>query len=304
MSEEMRIGNTRLIRLFGIERVFGAQCRLFAKAEYENPSGSVKDRAAFYMINDAEKRGLISKGDCIVEATSGNLGISLSYLALRLGYSSVIVMPDSSGAERKKIITELGGRVIEVSGGMSEAERVAEEYAKKHKNCFTPCQFTNKQNALAHYFTTAPEIYSDIKGEIDAFVVGVGSGGTVSGVGRYLKEREPSVRIVAVEPEGSRVLSGGAPSPHKIVGIGANFLPPLFDRLLVDEIIAVGDDEAMAFTMALARCERIFVGISSGAVLCAALKLVRSYSLRDKSIVMLFADGADRYFFHKNVDKV
>ena len=294
-SAEEIIGNTPLVRLRGIERYFSLSARIFAKLEKGNITGSVKDRPALFMLNDFERRGLISKGGRIVLATSGNMGISLSALAVRRGYKAVIVMPRAASIERRKIIRALGAELILTDGGMSEAVRMAEEIVENDVGVLSFRQFENPMNAYAHEATTGPEIYRDTEGAVDVFVAGVGTGGTIGGVARYLKSKLPSVKIVAVEPAESAVLSGGAPGSHRIQGIGAGFLPTILDKNLINEVFTVSSKQAEEGVRLLALREGIPSGISSGAAVFAAVALANNKENKGKNIVTLLPDGIEKY---------
>ena len=288
------IGNTALVRLSEIEKYYGLSVELFGKLERGNMTGSVKDRPALFMLNDFEKRGLIGRGKRIVIATSGNMGISLSALCARRGYRIVVIMPKSVSVERQEIILALGGELILTEGGMSESVRVEEEISKSGEGV-SLCQFDNQMNAYAHEKTTGPEIYRDTYGMVDAFVAGVGTGGTISGVGRYLKEKKPSVKVIAVEPSESAVLSGGEPSTHLIQGIGAGFLPTILDKNVINEVKTVSFPEAKRATDLLATREGIPAGISSGAALAAAVSFGQRSENRGMKIVVLLPDGMEKY---------
>ena len=300
-SVEELIGATPLLELCRTEEANGLDARLFAKLEYLNPAGSVKDRVAKAMIDDAERRGVIRPGAVIIEPTSGNTGIGLAAVAAARGYKAVIVMPDSMSVERRKIMAAYGAEVVLTPGalGMAGAIQKAEELAAATENSFIPSQFTNPANPAAHVTTTGPEIYRDTDGKVDVFVAGVGTGGTVSGVGKYLKEKDPDVKIVAVEPASSPLLSGGKAGPHGIQGIGANFIPDTLDRTVCDEVIAVEDRDAYEAGRAVCRLEGILVGISSGAALHAAIEVAKRPESRGKNIVVLLPDTGDRYLSTK-----
>lgn len=272
-------------------------CRILCKMECMNPGGSVKDRAALYMIEDAQAQGLLTKGTQIIEATSGNTGIGLCAIAAAQGYSITIVMPESMSIERRQLMAAYGAKVVlsPASEGMSGAIALAEKLAKEAGNAYIPAQFSNPSNIKAHYETTAPEIWKDTAGKIDLFVAGIGTGGTITGVGKYLKEQNPDVRIIGVEPASSAVLSGKNAGPHGIQGIGAGFIPPLLDRALVDAIIPVADKDAFAQTKAFAQKQGILVGISSGAALQAAFEVAAKPQNAGKTIVVLLPDSGSRY---------
>ena len=285
------IGRTPLLKP---ERL-APNAKLLLKLEYLNPAGSVKDRAALAMILDAEDRGLLKPGSMIIEPTSGNTGIGLAAVAAVRGYKCIIVMPDSMSAERIRLMEAYGAQVVLTPGaeGMTGAIRKAEELAKEHPGSFIPGQFENPANALAHYKTTGPEIWEDTDGAVDIFVAGVGTGGTITGTGRYLKEQNPHIQIVGVEPADSPVLSGGVAGKHGLQGIGAGFIPKVLDVRILDRVITVTTEQAFDAARQLAKTEGILVGISSGAALHAALQLSREYP--EKTIVALLPDTGDRY---------
>ena len=291
------IGNTPLIELCGVEKEEALCARLLAKLEFLNPGGSVKDRAALNMIVDAEKRGLIKRGSVIIEPTSGNTGIGLALIGALRGYRVIIVMPDSMSPERRKLIKAYGAEVVLTEGrrGMTGAIEKAEELAGSIKNSFIPLQFENPANPQAHMLSTGPEIWRDTEGKVDIFVAGVGTGGTLTGVGRYLKERNPAVAVVGVEPASSPVLSAGVAGPHGIQGIGAGFVPKALDIGVYDGVIPVRDEDAFAMARLIARRDGIFVGISSGAAAWAAAELAKRPENRGKNIVVLLPDGGGRY---------
>ena len=287
------IGNTPLLAL---ER-YAPGTRVLAKLESFNPLSSAKDRAALYMIRDAEDRGLLKPGGVIVEPTSGNTGVGLAYIAALRGYRLVLTMPETMSAERRSLISALGVELVLTPGdqGMSGAIRRAQELLETLPGAWMPGQFDNPANARAHYETTGPEIWRDTDGTVDVLVAGVGSGGTLTGAGRYLKERNPQVKLVAVEPAESPVLSGGPAGPHKIQGIGAGFVPQVLDRSLVDEVLTIPGDEAMEAVRALARTEGLLVGISSGAAARAAALLAARPEYAGRTIVTVFPDTGERY---------
>lgn len=291
------IGKTPLLRLSRIEKDLGFDAAILAKLEYFNPAGSVKDRAAKAMLDAAEARGELVHGSVIIEPTSGNTGIGLCSVAATRGYKVIIVMPDSMSEERCKLMRAYGAELVLTDGtlGMAGAIARAEELAREIHNSFIPNQFENADNARAHFLTTGPEIWEDTDGEVDIFVAGVGTGGTVTGVGEYLKSKKRDVRIVAVEPQSSPFLSEGRAGAHKLQGIGAGFVPKVLKREIYDEIITVGDGEAMELARAVGTSEGVLVGISSGAALAAAVKLARREENRGKSIVVLLPDTGDRY---------
>ena len=296
-SADSIIGRTPLLRLCRIREKLSLDADLLAKLEYLNPAGSVKDRAAKYMIDAAERDRLLSAGAVIIEPTSGNTGIGICSVAAARGYKAIIVMPDSMSQERIRIMQAYGAQVVLTDGalGMSGSIAKARQLAKSIPNAFIPSQFSNPENARAHFESTGPEIWEDTEGNIDVFVAGVGTGGTITGVGSYLKSKDPNIRIVAVEPAGSAVLSGNAAGKHGLQGIGAGFVPELLDTSVYDEIITVSDDEAMEFSRLMAQYEGVLVGISSGAALCAAAKISRDGRYVGKRIVTLLPDSGERY---------
>ena len=291
------IGNTPLVELKNIEAANGLQATVLAKLEYFNPAGSVKDRIARAMIDDAEKKGLLEPGSVIIEPTSGNTGIGLAAVAASRGYKIILTMPETMSVERRNLLKAYGAELVltEGSKGMKGAIAKAEELAAETPGSFIPSQFTNAANPAAHLATTGPEIWNDTDGKVDIFVAGVGTGGTLSGVGEYLKSKNPNVKAVAVEPAGSPVLSKGTPGPHKIQGIGAGFVPETLNTDIYDEIIAVENEDAFATGRAIARKEGILVGISSGAAVYAALQLAKRPENKGKVIVALLPDTGDRY---------
>ena len=297
-GETELIGSTPLMRAANIERKHGVDAAILLKLEYFNPSGSVKDRIARAMIEDAEKKGLINKDTVIIEPTSGNTGIGLAAIAAAKDYRVILTMPETMSVERRNILKAYGAEIVltEAPKGMKGAIAKAEELAAQYKNSFIPSQFENDANPEAHRLTTDPEIWEDTDGKVDIFVAGVGTGGTITGVGEYLKSKNSNVRIVAVEPETSSVLSGNKPGPHKIQGIGAGFVPETLNTEIYDEIIRVSSESAFESSRLLAREEGILVGISSGAVLFAALTLAKRKENFGKSIVALLPDSGDRYF--------
>ena len=291
------VGNTPLVELKNIEKKYNLKARIIAKVEYFNPAGSVKDRIAKAMIEKAEKLGLINQDTVIIEPTSGNTGIGLCMVGASKGLRVMIVMPDSMSIERRNLMKAYGAELVLTEGakGMKGAIAKAEELAKEIPNSFIPSQFTNMANPEIHYLTTGPEIYKDIDGNLDYFVAGVGTGGTISGTGKYLKEQKPSIKVVAVEPETSPVLSKGTPGPHKIQGIGAGFVPDTLDTGIYDEILPVSNEEAFEKGRESARTEGLLIGISSGAALAAAIKLAQREENAGKTIVVLFPDTGERY---------
>ena len=296
-SADQLIGNTPLLELSGLEKRLGLGAKIIAKLEYLNPAGSVKDRIAKAMIDDAKKKGLLKEGSVIIEPTSGNTGIGLASVAAARGYRLIIVMPDTMSAERRQIMKAYGAELVLTDGkkGMKGAIEKADELAASIPDSFIPGQFVNPANPQAHFCTTGPEIFEDTDGKIDYFVAGVGTGGTVTGVGAYLKSRLPDVKIVAVEPESSAVLSTGKAGAHKIQGIGAGFVPKVLDTSVYDEIITVSDADAFAVGKLIGRCEGVLVGISSGAAVHAAVTIARRPENAGKNIVVLLPDTGDRY---------
>lgn len=291
------IGRTPLVELTNIEAKLGLEATIVAKVESFNPGGSVKDRIALAMIEDAEKRGLINKDTLLIEPTSGNTGIGLSMVAASKGYKIIIVMPDTMSVERRNLLKAYGAELVLTEGakGMKGAIAKAEELAKEHGNAFIPSQFTNPANPNIHYLTTGPEIYADLDGKVDIFVAGVGTGGTISGIGKYLKEQNPNIEVVAVEPETSPVLSKGVAGPHKIQGIGAGFVPATLDTSIYDEVLTVSNEDAFDMGRTSARTEGLLVGISSGAAIKAATVLAARPENKGKTIVVLLPDTGERY---------
>ena len=296
-SADQLIGNTPLLELTHIERTEGLEARILGKLEYLNPAGSVKDRIAKAMIDDAEQKGLLKPGAVIIEPTSGNTGIGLASVAAARGYRIIIVMPDSMSVERRQLMKAYGAELVLTEGakGMKGAIARAEELAREIPNSFIPGQFVNPANPAAHRATTGPEIWADTDGKVDIFVAGVGTGGTITGVGEYLKQQNPVVKVVAVEPASSPVLSGGAAGGHKIQGIGAGFVPDVLDTAVYDEIIPVANEDAFAAGRLIGRKEGVLVGISSGAAVWAAIQLAKRPENRGKTIVALLPDTGDRY---------
>ena len=296
-SADQLIGHTPLMELTNIEKKHGLKARLLAKLEYFNPAGSVKDRIAKAMIDDAEAKGLLKPGSVIIEPTSGNTGIGLASVAAARGYRIIIVMPETMSIERRQIMKAYGAELVLTEGakGMKGAIAKAEELSKEIPNSFIPGQFVNPANPKAHFETTGPEIFDDTDGKVDIFVAGVGTGGTVTGVGQYLKSRNPSVKVVAVEPKSSAVLSTGVAGPHKIQGIGAGFVPDVLDTKVYDEIIPVTNEDAFAVGKEIGRSEGVLVGISSGAALWAGIDLAKRPENAGKTIVVLLPDTGDRY---------
>ena len=296
-SADQLIGKTPLLELTHMEEKLALPAKVLAKLEYFNPAGSAKDRVALSMIRDAEERGILKAGSTIIEPTSGNTGIGLACVAAARGYRTIIVMPDSMSAERQLLMGAYGAELVLTPGklGMSGAIAKAEELAKEIPGSFIPDQFGNPANAKAHYETTGPEIWADTDGDVDIFVAGVGTGGTITGVGRYLKEKNPAIRIVAVEPADSPLLSGGKAGPHGLQGIGANFVPAVLDTTVYDRIIPVTTAEAFEAARLLGKAEGVLVGISSGAALHAALKIAEEPENAGKRIGVLLPDTGDRY---------
>lgn len=291
------IGSTPLLRLNNIEKEYGLKAELLAKLEYLNPAGSVKDRVAKAMIEDAEKSGALKPDSVIIEPTSGNTGIGLCLMAAVRGYRIIIVMPETMSVERRQLMKAYGAELVLTDGakGMSGAIEKAEELSREIPNSFIPGQFVNPANPKAHYNTTGPEIFSDTDGRADIFVAGIGTGGTVTGTGRYLKENIPDIKIVGVEPASSAVLTGGKAGAHKLQGIGAGFVPEVLDTSVYDEIIPVENEDAFEAGRAIAKKEGVLVGISSGAALFAAIGLARREENKGKRIVVLLPDTGDRY---------
>ena len=291
------IGNTPLVELKNIEKKYQLKAKIIAKVESFNPAGSVKDRIAKAMIEDAEQKGLINKDTVLIEPTSGNTGIGLSMVAASKGLRIILTMPETMSIERRNLLKAYGAELVLTEGakGMKGAIAKAEELAKEIPNAFIPSQFTNLTNPKAHYLTTGPEIYRDLEGKLDFFVAGVGTGGTISGTGKYLKEQNPNIKVVAVEPETSPVLSKGTPGPHKIQGIGAGFVPDTLNTSIYDEIITIGNEEAFEMGKESARTEGLLIGISSGAALKAAVKLAQREENAGKTIVVLLPDTGERY---------
>ncbi len=296
-SADQLIGHTPLMELTNIEKKHGLKAKLLAKLEYFNPAGSVKDRIAKAMIDDAEAKGLLKPGSVIIEPTSGNTGIGLASVAAARGYRIIIVMPETMSVERRQIMKAYGAELVLTEGakGMKGAIAKAEELSREIPNSFIPGQFVNPANPMAHFETTGPEIFDDTDGKVDIFVAGVGTGGTVTGVGQYLKSRNPSVKVVAVEPKSSAVLSTGVAGPHKIQGIGAGFVPDVLDTKVYDEIIPVTNEDAFAAGKEIGRSEGVLVGISSGAALWAGIDLAKRPENAGKTIVVLLPDTGDRY---------
>ena len=296
-SADQLIGKTPLLELTHIEKKFGLKAKVLAKLEYFNPAGSVKDRIAKAMIDDAEAKGLLKEGSVIIEPTSGNTGIGLAAVAAAKGYRIIIVMPETMSIERRQLMKAYGAELVLTEGakGMKGAIAKADELAKEIPDSFVPGQFVNPANPKAHFETTGPEIWADTDGKVDYFVAGVGTGGTVTGVGQYLKSRSPAVKVVAVEPKSSAVLSTGVAGSHKIQGIGAGFVPDVLDTKVYDEIIPVDNDDAFKLGKEVGHSEGVLVGISSGAALWAAIELAKRPENEGKTIVALLPDTGDRY---------
>lgn len=296
------IGHTPLVRLANIEKSAETAGRLIAKLEKCNPGGSAKDRIAFEMIEAAERDGLLKKGGVIIEPTSGNTGIGLALVAVLKGYKAIIVMPDSMSRERISLMKAFGAQVVLTEGklGMAGAIAMAERLKEQTEGAIIAGQFENPANSAAHFKTTGPEIWEDTEGSVDAFVACVGTGGTLTGAGKYLKSKNAEVKVIAVEPDASPLLSGGSAAAHKIQGIGANFIPPVLEQNVYDEIVRVTDEEAYQCARRCATQEGILVGISSGAALCAAVKLAKREEYADKNIVVLLPDTGERYLSTEN----
>ena len=292
------IGNTPLVEVANLEKAYNLKAKVLVKLEYRNPAGSVKDRIAQAMIEDAEKKGILKEGSVIIEPTSGNTGIGLAAIAAAKGYRAILTMPETMSVERRNILKAYGAESVltEGSKGMKGAIAKAEELAKEIEGSFIPGQFDNPANPKVHYETTGPEIWRDTDGKVDAFVAGVGTGGTVTGTGKYLKEQNPDVKVVAVEPASSPVLSQGKAGAHKIQGIGAGFVPKVLDTAVYDEIITVENDDAFATSKELTKKEGILTGISSGAALYAAFQLAQRPEFEGTTMVALLPDSGDRYY--------
>lgn len=296
-SADQLTGRTPLLELTHLEQEYGLKAKVYAKLEYFNPAGSVKDRVAKMMLDDAEKEGKLTKDSVIIEPTSGNTGIGLASVAAARGYRIIIVMPDTMSVERRQLMKAYGAELVLSEGakGMKGAIAKANELAEEIPNSFIPGQFVNPSNPKAHYETTGPEIWEDTEGKVDYFVAGVGTGGTVTGVGKYLKEKNPAVKVVAVEPATSAVLSTGVAGAHKIQGIGAGFVPEILDTTIYDEIIPVANEDAFALGKKIGTSEGVLVGISSGAAVWAALEVAKRPENEGRNIVVLLPDTGDRY---------
>lgn len=291
------VGNTPIMELTNYEKENNLGATILAKIEFFNPAGSVKDRIAKAMIESAEEKGILKEGSTIIEPTSGNTGIGLASIAAAKGYKAILTMPETMSIERRKLLKAYGAEIVLTDGakGMKGAIAKAEELQKEIKDSFIPSQFENGENPKMHYNTTGPEIYKDTEGKVDYFVAGVGTGGTLSGVGKYLKEKNPDVKIIAVEPTASAVISGGNPGPHKIQGIGAGFIPGTLDTDIYDEIIKIENEDAFEAARRVAKSDGILVGISSGAALKAATIIAQREESKDKNIVVLLPDTGERY---------
>lgn len=292
------IGKTPLVEVTKIEQKYDLKAKVLVKLEYRNPAGSVKDRAAYYMIKEAEEKGILKKGSVIIEPTSGNTGIGLAAIAATKGYRAIFTMPETMSVERRNILKAYGAEIVLTEGakGMKGAIEKAESLAKEIEGAFIPAQFENPANAKAHYETTGPEIWEDTEGTVDIFVASVGTGGTITGTGRFLKEKNAAIKVVAVEPSDSPVLSGGQPGAHKIQGIGAGFVPNVLDTSIYDEIVTVENEQAFETSKELTKKEGILTGISSGAALFAAIALAKRPENAGKTIVALLPDSGDRYY--------
>ena len=292
------IGHTPLVEVKNIEKLLELEARVLVKLEYLNPAGSVKDRAAKYMIEDAEKRGILTEGSVIIEPTSGNTGIGLAAIAAGKGYKMILTMPETMSVERRNILKAYGAEIVLTEGakGMTGAIEKAEELAKSIPNSFIPGQFDNRANAMAHRETTGPEIWEDTDGQVDIFIAGVGTGGTLTGTGEYLKSKNPKIHVVALEPKDSPLLSGGVAGPHKIQGIGANFVPSVLNTEIYDEVYQADPEDAFWAAKLLAKHEGFLVGISSGAALKGAIDLAKRPENKGKTIVALLPDSGDRYY--------
>lgn len=296
------VGKTPLMKLNNFCRKNSTKAEIYAKLEYFNPAGSVKDRVALEMINSAEADGTLKEGSVIIEPTSGNTGIGLAAIAASRGYRAIIIMPDTMSEERKKMMSAYGAELVLTEGakGMSGCIEKAEEIKKDNPDSIIAGQFVNPANPVAHVKTTAPEIWSDLDGQVDVFVAGIGTGGTISGNAQFLKEKNPEIKIIGVEPASSPLITQGKAGTHKIQGIGANFIPEILRKDLIDELIAISDEESYSFANQVTKSEGIFVGISSGAALCAATKIAQREEMQGKKIVVIFPDGGGRYLSTPN----
>ena len=296
-SMEELIGHTPVLKLNHIMKKYDLKANLYAKMESFNATGSAKDRIAREMIDDAEQKGILKEGSVIIEPTSGNTGIGLAAVGVTRGYRVIIVMPSTFSVERQKLIKAYGAEIVLSDGtkGMAGAIEKAEELKKELGNAFIPAQFDNPANWQAHYRTTGPELYADLDGKIDCFIAGVGTGGTITGTGKYLKEKNPAVKIIAVEPASSPLLSGGKAGPHKIQGIGANFIPSVLDQEIYDEVADISDEDALSYGAMFGKTEGVLCGISAGAALCAAIREAQKEENSGKNIVVLLTNGGDRY---------
>ena len=296
-SVDMLIGNTPLLELKNIEEKFNLRTRLLAKLEYSNPAGSVKDRVALSMINDMETKGVLKPDSVIIEPTSGNTGIGLAAVGAAKGYRVIIVMPDSMSVERQKLMSAYGAELVLTDGtkGMSGAIEKAEQLKKEIPNSIIAGQFTNPANPKAHFETTGPEIYQDTDGNLDIFVASIGTGGTITGTGEYLKSQNKNIKVIGVEPAASPLLTKGVAGPHKIQGIGANFIPEVLNKDICDEILTISDEDAFEYGRIIGKTEGVLVGISSGAALCAAIEIAKRDENAGKTIVVLLPDTGDRY---------
>jgi cysteine synthase A len=296
-SVDELIGGTPLLELCHIEKKFGLKAKILAKLEYFNPTGSAKDRAAKEMLDDAERKGILKKNSVIIEPTSGNTGIGLASVAVSRGYRVIIVMPETMSEERRKLMKAYGAELVLTEGarGMTGAIEKADELAKEYPDSFIPGQFDNPANAMAHKLTTGPEIWKDTEGRVDCFIASVGTGGTITGTGEYLKEQNPDIKVIAVEPATSPVLSKGTAGTHKIQGIGAGFVPKVLNTKIYDEVIAVENEAAFEYGRLVGKTEGVLAGISSGAALAAAIEVAKRPEYEGKTILVLFPDGGDRY---------
>lgn len=296
-AEEL-VGNTPLLELTNLGKKLGLQAMILAKVEYFNPAGSAKDRVAKMMLADAEDKGFLKEGSVIIEPTSGNTGIGLASLAAVKGYRVILTMPDTMSIERINILKAYGAEIVLTEGakGMAGAIEKAQELADSMENSFIPDQFGNPSNPKAHYMSTGPEIWEDTEGQVDIFVAGVGTGGTLTGTGRYLKEKNPEIKVIAMEPATSPLLSKGYAGAHQIQGIGANFVPDILDKELYDEVVTVENEDAIAMGREIAKTEGILVGISSGAAVCAAVEVAKRPESKGKTIVVVLPDSGDRYY--------